>query len=113
MKKKEIKEERAKAQKTAKQMMTSIIKEKRSIPYNRCTDPKLAFFKDKEYLENVCYEMFGLSRKELCKQSDRFCNMCCRHHLGVRMVMKYEDCYLRCQSLQLKGKEAHPDLFLN
>ena len=109
---KEIKREKVKADNTAKQMMTAIIKEKRNIPYNRCTNKKVAFFKNIEYIDNVCYEMFGLSKKDQCKQKQEFCRMCCRHHLGVRMVMQYEDCFLRCTNLQTNGKDSAEGSYL-
>ncbi len=94
---------KAQAETTAKHMMTTIIKEKRMLPYDRCTDPKLSFFKDTKYISDTCYQIFGEVGKNTCKQKNNFCRKCCRHHLGVRLVMTYEDCFFRCRSLQLNG----------
>jgi hypothetical protein len=113
LKKREIKAEKKHADKAAKKMMTAIIKEKRDIPYNRCTNKRVAFFTDSTYIHNVCYEMFGLSRQEQCKLKEDFCGMCCRHHLGVRMVMKYENCFLRCRNLQTSGKDKNEGTFVS
>jgi len=84
-------------------MMKTIIKEKRTLPYHRCTDPRIKKFSNMTYIKDVCYQIFGVVGQGICLTKENFCRKCCRHHIGVREVMTYEDCFLRCRNLQING----------
>jgi hypothetical protein len=84
-------------------MMQTIIKEKRTIPYNRCVDPRVKKFSNMTYIKKVCYEMFGVVAESSCEKKESFCKKCCRHHIGVREEMTYENCFLRCENLVRNG----------
>ncbi len=76
--------------------MKTIIDESRDIPYKRCTDNRLLMFLDTEYIRDVCYQMFGLSRMNQCSEKQNYCKMCCRHHIGAKVFNKYSVCLTKC-----------------
>jgi hypothetical protein len=95
----EIKQEKLKANKAAKEMMVNVLKEKRDLSFDRCIDKRLELFADTSYVKNVCIQMFGMSDYKMCADKKNYCKMCCRHHLGLKVFDKYSYCYLKCSKL--------------
>ncbi len=80
-------------------MMKTIIKERRDVVYDRCTDNKLALFADTSFINLVCKQMFGENGLKSCIEKKNFCSLCCRHHIGVKVLDKFSACFTKCSQL--------------
>jgi hypothetical protein len=54
-----IKELKSKANNDAKGIMRSILNQQKLSDYEECYDEKLYMFKNKKYINNVCFNLFG------------------------------------------------------
>ena len=55
----QIEDERRKAENESKEMMRTLISEEKLTAYNDCTDPRLMFFEDKQYVNQLCFRYYG------------------------------------------------------
>jgi hypothetical protein len=104
--KKNIQNEKLKAN-THAQGMTKLIEDKFKLKnWDSCTSRKLLFFENKEYVNEICITYFGDKMKKNCSDQNYFCKMCCEFHIGVGHLIKRLECKDNCNKI-IKGEELN------
>jgi hypothetical protein len=79
--------------------MNTMIKESRKIAYDRCVSPKLKHFIDRDHIKNVCFEIYGEQGMKDCQVQNKFCGMCCKHHIGSKWFDILAKCNNQCENI--------------
>jgi hypothetical protein len=79
--------------------MKSIMDQSRLLPYDRCFDDRLRGFLDKEYVNDLCFDIYGENKVDKCKVQKDFCEYCCHYHVGKKYYYQRSECEKRCKKI--------------
>ena len=101
-----------KANNEAKSLMKAIADQSKLTPYDECINPRLKDFKDKAFIKESCFELYGESKSSKCSEKKEFCGMCCHFHIGSKFYNKQRECEKKCDNL-INGRDIEEGLDKN
>jgi hypothetical protein len=80
-------------------MLNCIKNENKISTPEKCADTNLTGFTNDVYIKSVCFEFYGESNGPKCSKKNNYCEMCCRHYIGIKHMDKLDECEQSCEKI--------------
>lgn len=81
-------------------MLNCIKNENKDLEPEMCTvELEKNTFANKEFIKGVCFKFYGEVGQKKCEEKGKFCDMCCKHYIGMKFMEKQEKCRQECHDI--------------